>query len=148
MELVLSVSSFRGGERAIALASLSRSRMATSRLPAVGSPSQLPVVFHTVYQTIPTVAVQYSLSPIGSIHFPSYFRRPRLISLSRRVARWQISTRACVLAHSAIFTRSRPLRARASTLSSYNCSASLLEDHAPTFRCVLAFLILICLNLN
>ena len=145
MELVLSVSSFRGGERAVALASLSRSRMAPSRLPAVGSPSQLPVVFHTVYQTIPTVALQHSLSPISSIHFPSYFRRPRLISPSRRVGGGQISTRACVLAHSAIFTWSRPLRSRsrASTLSSYNCSVSLLEGHAPTFRCALAFLILI-----
>ena len=139
---VLSVSSFSGGERAIALASLSRSRIDTSRLPAVGFPSQLPVVFHTVYQTIPTVPMQHSLSPITSIHFPSYFRRPCLIARSRRVAGRQMSTRACVLAHSAIFTRSRPLKVQGRTLSSCNCSVSLLEDHAPTFRCTLDFLIL------
>ena len=87
--------------------------MDTSRLPTVGFPSQLPVVFHTVYQTIPRVPMQHSLSPITSTHFPSYFRRPRLISRSRRVAGRQISTSACVLAHLAIFTRSRPLRSRA-----------------------------------
>lgn len=77
--------------------------MDTSRLPTFGFPSQLPVVFHTVYQTIPTVPTQHSPSPLTSIHFPSYFRRPRLISLSRwgrrRTADLHTRMRPCPLRH-------------------------------------------------
>ena len=57
----------------------------------------------------------------------------------RRTADLHKRMRPCPLSH--LHTEPPP-QVQGRTLSTCNCSVSLLEDHAPTFRCALAFLIL------